>query len=128
MADASTQAAYEEAIGVAGVPVTFLRLAGVAPHVTTTSAAVTAVVRNVLADTTAEAETGYGASQPGSVSQDDRLVIVLAADLAAAGFPLPVVKGDKIMAATGDKFQVTKVDAFKRAFAGALELTAVGVA
>ncbi len=50
-------------------------------------------------------------------------------DLAQARFPLPVQKNDNIiLSSTGEKLNVTRVDMQKRAFAGAIELAAAGVA
>jgi hypothetical protein len=74
------------------------------------------------------AQAGLGASTPGAVPQDDRLVIVMADDLAAAAFPLPVAKGDLIvLSLSAEQLMVTRVDPYKRAFAGAIELTAAGI-
>ena len=85
-----------------GVACTFQRLVGSPPSVTLSPAGgarVTAVVRNYLPDTTQESATGYSASQVGSISQGDRQILVMADDLAAAGFVLPVRKGDQVLVA-----------------------------
>lgn len=123
-------AAFAElGVQLAGVAVTFNRISGYAPNVTViASASINAIVRAVTADTTEVAATGYSASQVGSISQDDRLVIVMAADLTAAGFPLPVMKGDQVvLPATSETLEVTKVDPYKRALTGAIEVTVTGV-
>ena len=126
------QSATRAAIALAGQPVTFQRVTGVAPNATLTpanGASVTAVVRDYVLDTTADAQAGYSASQPGAITQGDRLFIVMAADLAAAGFPVPVQKGDQILiAASGELLSVVRVDAGKRYLAGAVEIFAAGVA
>jgi hypothetical protein len=129
MTDISTVAAYREAMAVNGVAVTIQRVSGYAPNVTTlASVAVQAIVRNVTMDTTQTAQTGLSASSPGAIPQDDRLLIVLADDLAAANFPLPLAKGDLIvLALSAEQLQVTRVDPYKRALAGAIEITAAGV-
>jgi len=138
MPDASAQAQTKAAILYCGQPVTFQRLVGQAPSVTLSpsgGATVTAVVRDYLPDTTAEAATGYSASEVGAVTEGDRMLIVMAADLAAAGFPLPLQKGDRVvlqeadeLPPAGETLTVTRVDARKRYFAGAIEVVAVGVA
>lgn len=116
-------------VQLAGVPVIFNRISGYAPNVTTVaSASITAIVRMMTPDSTAVAETGYSAHNAGSISQDDRLVIVMADDLTAADFPLPVMKGDRVvLSATSEEFEVTKVDPYKRALTGAIEVTIAGV-
>jgi hypothetical protein len=129
MVDPAAQAFAAQGVYRAGVAVTFLRTEGVSPNVITTSAAVTAILRGVLADPTEEAQTGYSGSQVGAITQDDRQCIVVAADLCNAGFPLPVAKGDKIVETTsGEKFTITRVDAYKRALSGTIEIVCVGVA
>jgi hypothetical protein len=126
--DASAQAATARDIYHVGVSCGFSRLVGTAPSISTTSATVTAIVREASSNTEEVGRTGRSARDPGSLSQDDRHVIVMAADLATAGFPLPVKKGDKIApAGTTDVFTVSRVDPYKRAMAGAIEITATGV-
>lgn len=111
-----------------GVPVTFSRLTGFAPNVTQYTASVTAVVRLVLADGEAESRAGLGSSKPGSITQDDREIIVMADDLSNAGYPLPVQKGDRVtINDTTEAFDITKVDGYRRAMSGAIEMTATGV-
>jgi hypothetical protein len=128
MVDPSAAAFTAAGIYRAGVPVTIQRASGVAPNVTVISAAITAIVRNVTPDTTEVAQNGVGASEPGSISQDDRLLIVMAQDLAAAAFPLPVVKGDLVtLSDSTEILNVARVDPYKRAMAGAIELTVTGV-
>lgn len=129
--DPSAQAFTAQGIYRRGVACTFQRLSGFPPNpvVVAYSAAVVASIHTAIADTQETARTGYSASSEGSVSQDDRLVIVMAADLAAQGFPFPPAKDDRIVVtATGDKFNVTKVDLYKRDLAGAIELTVTGIA
>lgn len=111
-----------------GVPVTFQRLTGYAPNVTLVEAVVTAKVTNVTADTAAETDAGISSSETGNISQDDRLILVMAADLAAAGFSLPVAKGDKVIidGVAADDLTVIRVDAYKRAMAGAIEVFVAG--
>jgi hypothetical protein len=129
MVDPAAAAFTAKGVCRAGVPVTIVRLIGSAPNVTTVSTDVIAIVRNVIADTQEQAQTNYSASKPGAITQDDRLVILMASDLAAAGFPLPVIKGDRVVLdpTTLETVEVTKADRFKRAFAGAIELTVTGV-
>ena len=128
MIDPGAQAFTRQGVMLVGVPVTFERVVGFSPNATTISATVTAVVRKYQLDTVTVAETGYSASKPGAIRQGDREVLVMADDLAAAGFPLPVLKSDRIViAATGDVINIIKVDAYKRAFAGCIEIDAAGV-
>ena len=132
MTDISAQAAYIEAMSVVGQAVTFQRLVGVAPNVTispTGGAAVTCVVRDYIVDTTETAESGYSASSMGSITQGDRQILVMSADLSSAGFPLPLAKGDQaVIAATGEVLVITRVDAAKRIMAGCIEAFGTGVA
>lgn len=132
MIDSGGEAFAAEGIRKVGVPVIFQRLSGYAPNVTTVSSPVIAKVLGVLPDTTEESQTGYSASKPGSISQDDRLVLVQASALAAAvpPFPLPVKKGDRVVLDpnTHETGVVTKVDYFKRALTGTIEVTVSAVA
>lgn len=91
-------------------------------------ATVRAIVRNVTADRAAASATGYGANRPGGLSQDDRQIIVMADDLAAQNFPLPLQKGDIVLVKdTGDRLTLTRIDSTRRALAGAIEATGTGV-
>ena len=129
MVDLSTQAAYEAAIALAGMPVTFQRYSGFAPNVTTTTASLNAVVRTVVPDTTQPAQDGLSASSPGALNQNIRWILLMAQDLVNAGIALPVVVGDQILVpATGELLNVDRVDAYKRTYAGAIELYASAVA
>ena len=129
MSDLSAAAAYREAIAVAGVAITLQRVSGYAPNVTTVSAvSLNALVRNVSLDAAAAAQSGLSASTPGAVTQADRLVIVLADDLAAAGFPVPVARGDQVVLPDASELlNVLRVDPYKRAIAGAVEIFVAGV-
>ncbi|MEJ0093403.1 MAG: hypothetical protein WDN46_08190 [Methylocella sp.] len=129
MISLSAQAAHRRGIAQRGEEVIFQRISGVAPRTVTFSAVVSAMVANYQPDGQDPARAGYGASQPGSITQGDRQVIVMIEDLAQARFPLPVQKNDNIiLSSTGEKLNVTRVDMQKRAFAGAIELGAAGVA
>lgn len=132
MVDAAATAFTRAGVYRVGQPVTFQRQIGQAPNAVTTPAGgaqVTAVVRNYQPDTTAEAASGYSASQIGNITEGDRQIIVMKDDLTAAGFPLPVQKGDQvIIAETGELLSVTRVDPAKRFMANCIELYAIGVA
>jgi hypothetical protein len=110
-----------------GLQVTFTRVVGIAPNATTTSATVKAVVRDYKIDTPEMGQEGFKAANPGAITQGDREILVMADDLSAAGFPLPVEKGDRVAAETGEKMNVTQVDALKRGIAGCIELVAAGI-
>ena len=128
MTDPSAEAFTRQGILLVGIPVRFERVTGFAPHATTISATVTAKVMKYALDTVTVAETGYPASKQGAIRQGDREVLVMATDLAAQGFPLPVLKSDRIvLLATGDALNIIAVDANKRAMAGCIEIDAAGV-
>ena len=127
MTDPSAEAFTRQGILLVGIPVRFERVIGFAPNATTISATVTAKVMKYALDTVTVAETGYPASKQGAIRQGDREVLVMAADLAAQGFPLPVLKSDRIILATGDTLSIIAVDANKRALAGCIEIDAAGV-
>lgn len=102
--------------------VTFQRVTGAPPSVTTKSATVCALVRNYLPDGSAASQQGYSMSQLGAVTVGERSFIVMADDLANLGFPLPLKKGDNILSIdTGEKLVITRTDPYKRAIAGAIE-------
>jgi hypothetical protein len=127
-ADPNVVAAYRRGLVKAGVPVTVTRINGFAPNAVTFSAEnITAIVRDYRSDASAVSETGFASAKMGAITQGDRLVIVMADDLAQAGFQLPLKKNDRITLSTGDVLNVTAVDALKRAAAGAIELKAAGV-
>lgn len=126
--DATMQAAHANAIALVGVPCTFQRVSGQAPNASTFSVTVTALVRSYTPDMTAQARQGEPATRIGSISQGQRQVIVMAEDLAAKRFPLPLRKNDKIIVVdTGQELTIDQVDSFHRAIAGAIELRASGV-
>lgn len=128
MTNRAIVAAYRRAMQKNPVQVRVTRITGVAPNTSLFSVEVTAVVRDYLPDTTIVAQTGYSSAKPGAITQGDRMVILLADDLQALQFPLPVKKHDKIvLLATNDVLDVVDVDANKRAIAGAIEIKAVGV-
>jgi len=124
--DLSAQAFTRQGIMLVGIPVTFERVSGYAPNVVIISATVTAKVMKYALDTVTVAETGYSASKPGAIRQGDRQILVMADDLAAAGFPLPVLKSDRVIV-PGDTINIIAVDANKRAMAGCIEIEAAGV-
>jgi hypothetical protein len=130
VSDPAATAFMRTAIHTTGVPVTMQRVFGYAPApVWTFSADLTARVAKVAANRAAPARDGLSATAPGALTQDDRTVRLMADELAAERFPLPVAKGDKIiLAAGGEAFEVSEVDDYTFAFAGAIELTVTGVA
>jgi hypothetical protein len=139
MINPSAEAAMRRGIEKRGIKVTLQRLTGQATgtpgSVVSFSANVLAIVQDYVPDSSVVQRTGYGASQVGAITQGDRQIIVMAEDLRKARFPLPVQKNDKVILledgiSTDDceQLDVTRVDAHKRAVAGAIELTATGVA
>lgn len=131
--DPSIQAAYVSAIRRLGITVTFQRVVGTAPNATISpagGASVQAIVRNMLQDSTAAAEAGYATGNVGALGQADRMVIVMASDLAAAGFPLPLQCGDQVLLPAdmgGEILSIERPDIAKRAIAGAIECSAAGI-
>ncbi len=103
-----------------GAQVTFERVTGIAPNTTLVSATVTALVRNALPDTDAQKQAGYAGQ--GAIIFIDRQILVMASDLADAGFPLPLKIGDNALVAdTGEKIRIKRVDMTKRAIAACIE-------
>lgn len=129
--DTAINASYKRAFARRGVAVqvTFKRVTGFAPNpVTTVTANVMAVVRDYQPDTTSPAQTGYAATKMGAITEGDRTIVVMGTDLAAAAFPLPLKKNDKVtIVATGEELNVVSVDGTKRIAGGAIELKAAGV-
>ena len=104
------------------------RTTGFAPDAITVSVALDAFILSVTPNSTETAQAGLSASSPGAIGQNDRLVIVMAQDLSNAGFALPVVVGDQVtLPNSAEILAITRVDAYKRAVAGAIELTCAGV-
>lgn len=116
-----------QGVAIAGVPVVYARNTGLAPNVVTTTASLTAIVRTVAPDATSM--TQAGASPPrAALNQDQRLLIVMAADLAAAGIALPTQRGDTVtIPATGETLNVTRADPYKRALTGTVEIYASAI-
>ena len=128
MSDPSIVAAYRRGLARDGQSVTVQRVNGIAPRTALVSATVVAKVSGNSPDIKAASRTGYNASEAGSITQGDRAIVLLEADLAVQRFPLPVQKGDNIILdATGEKLNVIEVDAGSRHLAGALDIKASGV-
>ena len=127
--DLAAQAFTRAGILLVGVPVIFQRITGYAPSATILAAAVTAKIETVTPDTTAPSQQGLTSAKPGAIEQDSRFIIVMAADLVAAGFTLPIVKGDRIsVPSTGEFLTINRIDPYRRAFSGAIEMYASAVA
>lgn len=124
------QGQHRSMIHKVGVAVTFRRITGAAPNTTIVpigGAVVTAIVREYRPDRAAASEGGYGAGQIAAVGLGDRQVIVMADELTAAGFPLPLQKDDQIIVtSTSELLVVREPDSAKRAVAGCIEMYAVG--
>lgn len=120
MTDPNAVAGYRRAIARRGTAVIFERINGQAPNVGITTATVNGIVMNYAR------EGDILPLQPeGGVTLGDRLIIVLAADLAAQDFPLPLRKNDKAIVA-GEPLNIENLDPFKRNIAGAIEIHARG--
>jgi hypothetical protein len=125
--DPAAQAAHRRALQRRGEPVTVERLSGTAPNVVYFHANVVAFISDDRDDVQQPSRAGYGGSALGSLTQTNRDIIMMAADLVAARFPLPLQKNDKIILCNGDKLNIVRVDAHKRIRAGAIEATAAAV-
>jgi hypothetical protein len=129
MIDPEIEAAHREAIAAAdGQMVTIKRITGVAPSATIVSAQVAARVDTMTPATDEVSRTGYSATKPGAITQTQRKLLVMAADLAAQSYPLPIRKNDEITLADGSRLSVIDADPHKRAVGGAIEIIAAGVA
>lgn len=125
---AAMQSRSAGAVRAVGTSCTFTRIVGVAPNaIVTTAAGVMAVVKNSKADDLEGRREGYAIVRPGGMQFSDRAIIVVAADLAIFGAP-PLQKGDRlVVAATGDRLEITEVDLMKRVVSGVIEAIAVGL-
>lgn len=114
-----------------GLSVVFERITGVAPNaivIPVGGASVTAIVRDYKPNGIASSEAGYRAGQPGALPQGEREILVMADELAAAGFPVPLRKNDRItVALTGEILTLSRVDQTKRLIANCYEAYASGV-
>ena len=129
MIDPGFSASSARAIKRVGQRVMFERVIGFAPHATVTRVTVTAAIRGKAPDTVEPRRSGYSASEPGSLSETERECLVMASDLSAAGFPLPLQRGDRItIIESGERLNVVRSDSGRRAIAGMIEVTAAGVA
>lgn len=126
--DPAIVAAYRAAMKVNPIPVTVIRINGVTPNAAQVEAQVNAIIGSYAPDTIVVQQGGYASSKPGAITQGDRMVILLADDLIAQRFPMPLKKHDRILLPSGDVLDIVAVDALKRAIAGAIELKAAGVA
>jgi hypothetical protein len=148
----SAAAFWETAIQRVGVAIQIQRVSGFAPNTVVFAASISAVVRKVAPDGAAPSRDGMSASEAGAITQDDRSVVLLQGDLEAARFPLPLRKGDLVILPAhiglidfdadqrqiawrrqvgavwfSETFNVTNVDPYRLAIAGAIELTVTGV-
>ena len=129
MSDPAAVALWRKAIYRVGVAIVISRPSGYAPHVTTFSVNLTAKVALAQPDSAAPLREGLGARGAGAVTQDERTVILMASDLSASRFPLPIQKGDLVtLPDTSEQFTVAFVDSYALAIAGAIKLTIAGVA
>ena len=124
---ASHRNAHLRQIAKRGVPITFRRVSGSAPTTTVIEKKVNAVVSTMSPDYMSTSQTGYSSSQTGAMEQNARRIIVMASDLRGAGFPLPIRKNDGVILDTGERLNITSVDAETRAVAGAIDVIAAGV-
>lgn len=119
-------AGYRRALARTGQQVTFIRANGFTPHVAEFSATVMARVMSYTPDSSVVGRTDFSANKLGAITQGDRKIIVLEADLADAHFPLPLRKHDKAVV-NGETLDILQVDPNTREKGGAIELVAAGV-
>lgn len=132
--DPNALAGYRRAFAKRGQQVLIRRISGIAPNAVTFSVQVAAIVMDYVP----KAPVGTTAGE-GDITLGARTVIVLADDLAQQNFPLPVVKGDKVVtnavpsmlgqgSIKGDEeLNVISADPNKRGVAGAIDIMAEGV-
>ena len=127
--DPGAVAGYRRAMLRRGFPATIQRINGEAPRTSLVSAEeVPVMVLAETADTAAGTATGYGSGDVGGLAQDTRTMLVMVEDLAAARFPLPLTKNDRVLLTqSGELLNITDVDADKRALGGAIEIKVTGV-
>lgn len=129
MVSSAAQASHAAAIRRDGVPIVYVRNIGFEPNVVSVTASLNAVIRMMRPDTEGPAQAGIASSTPGAIGEDQRFVLLMASDLTAGGISLPAIRGDRIrVPATGEVMNVDRVDPYKRAFAGAIEIFASAVA
>jgi hypothetical protein len=105
--------------------VTLYRLTGAAPNVTSVSVTVTGSVVDVKSSTANQDVEGRVPN--GNIPQSAAEIIIMAQDLEAASFPMPVEKYDKItLSATGARLSISDVDMHKGARGGAVYIYADG--
>jgi hypothetical protein len=124
-------AGYRRMLDRIGQRILFRRVNGQAPNVTTQDAVVKAVFRAY------QPTTPIGAGDKGAaISEGLREFIVLKADLAREGFPLPLQKNDRIILGTSEDgpfipgvelYNIVEVDPGTRIVAGAIAGKAEGV-
>jgi hypothetical protein len=135
MSDPNAVAGYRRMLARRGQPVIVRRINGDAPNVGLFEARVPAVVMDY------QPKPPVGSVKPeGDITLGGRNVIVMANDLAALRFPLPLQKNDKVVVnpdpsqlgtgvANGDEeLNVVAVDPYKRSIGGAIDLVAEGAA
>lgn len=104
----------------------FRRVAGAPPNATKTEATVKAVVATMMP--ASGARYGFSDAQSGGFTPHMRHIIVMADDLANAGFPMPPADGDDLFVLDSDeKLSAVQVDLETRAVAGAIDIVASGV-
>jgi hypothetical protein len=124
----SAVAAYRRAIAARGEDIVVERISGQSPNTVSFTASVQGIVMDATPDTLAPRRTGIPSGDPGGMMQTDRMVILIASDLAEKRFPLPLRKNDRItLSSTGEKTNITAVDAGKRRLAGAIEAKVAGI-
>jgi hypothetical protein len=127
MTDSNAVQAYRRAIDRRGESVTFQRITGQAGQgagVTVLPAGGGATVQAIVMNYQVQPDV-MPVDPEGGVTLGDRQIIVLAADLLAAGFPLPLRKNDKAIV-QGETLNIETLDPSKRGIAGAIEVHAKG--
>jgi hypothetical protein len=134
MIDPSAVEGYRRAIAARGRVVIIRRISGQAPNV---GSPISVKISAIVMDYTAEAPTGETKPE-GAITLGARNVIVIAADLVKARFPLPLKKNDKVVVNTdeaqlgngakaGDEeLNIIAVDPYRREIGGAIDLVAIG--
>jgi hypothetical protein len=124
--DENAKAAFRRALHKTGVRVIFRRIsgqAGVGSGVTTRDCPVTAIFRSYMAATPIG-----GSLAPDSITEGDRQFMVLEDDLLDGGFPVPLLKNDRIVfsESSNETFNIVDIDYGTRRAAGVIEGRARG--
>jgi hypothetical protein len=122
--DENAKAGFRRTLHKTGIRLVFRRVTGQAPNATVADYPVEAIFRSYMPATPIG-----GAVAPDAISEGDRQFMVLDEDLREAGFPVPLVKNDKIILSENgpETFNIVDIDYGTRRSAGVIQGRARGV-